>query len=77
MVAVFPLEKSDCKCIYLFLSWDVETSKSKGSDFGSPREVFFDFLTSKIKQPISRLQGYEIPVWKKKAHCIRRVPLEK
>jgi len=60
--------------IWLFLSWDVETSKSKGSDFGSPREVFFDFLTSKIKQPISRLESYEIPMcteyrWRNSLEC--------
>ena len=47
--------------------WDitVKTSKSKGRDFGSPREFSYDFLTSKIKQPISRFQSYEIPAWKK------------
>ena len=61
MVAVFSLEKSDCTT----LGHNRETSKSKGRDFGSPREVSYDFLTSKIKQPISRLQSYEIPAWKK------------
>ena len=58
MVAVFLCKNPTAQ------PWDitVKTSKSKGRDFGSPREVSYDFLTSKIKQPISRLQ---IPAWKK------------
>ena len=61
MVAVFLCKNPTAQ------PWDitVKTSKSKGRDFGSPREVSYDFLTSKIKQPISRLQSYGIPAWKK------------